>query len=320
MKKIYSTLLFVFAVFIAFSQQPVNGNKEYTGTATFDTTAIFKSQVRLKSGTDSLVEQFTSGRFVFSYGNQFLSFGSAATNIGNTSNYTIGAGSNFDLHKAGADTVLGTFSGDTLYFDGQHNLAAYVFNPPLNTSSVTGFWKTTGNAGTTPGTNYIGTTDAKSVVFKTNNTDAWSIDTLGNLLPASNNAEKIGSPSLAINRIYAGKIISDLFKFKDTDDNTILTIDNATDLITFDVDTPKFNVPLLITDGTQGAGKVLTSDATGLASWAASSTTPLDSATIYALTPTLGTQYYCTDCTGNGITGRIVAYIAAAWRRLLFED
>lgn len=51
-----------------------------------------------------------------------------------------------------------------------------------------------------------------------------------------------------------------------------------------------------------------------------SSTTQLDSATIYALTPTLGTQYYCTNCTGNGITGRIVAYIASAWRRLTFED
>lgn len=50
-----------------------------------------------------------------------------------------------------------------------------------------------------------------------------------------------------------------------------------------------------------------------------SSTNPLDSATIYALTPTPGTQYYCSNCTGNGITGRIVAYIGAAWRRLTFE-
>jgi hypothetical protein len=67
-------------------------------------------------------------------------------------------------------------------------------------------------------------------------------------------------------------------------------------------------------------GGVLTSDASGNATWQPASTTPLDSATIYALTPTLGTQYYCTDCTGNGITGRIVAFIGAAWRRLLFED
>ncbi len=45
----------------------------------------------------------------------------------------------------------------------------------------------------------------------------------------------------------------------------------------------------------------------------------LDSATIYALTPTKNATVYCNNCTGNGITGRIVAYIGAAWRRLLFE-
>lgn len=72
-------------------------------------------------------------------------------------------------------------------------------------------------------------------------------------------------------------------------------------------------------DSNEGAGKVLTSDADGNATWQPSSTTPLDSATIYALTPTLGAQYYCNNCTGNGITGRIVAYIGAAWRRLIFE-
>lgn len=66
-------------------------------------------------------------------------------------------------------------------------------------------------------------------------------------------------------------------------------------------------------------GGVLTSDGSGNAAWQPSATTQLDSASIYALTPTVGTQYYCTNCTGNGITGRIVAYIGAAWRRLTFE-
>ncbi len=46
----------------------------------------------------------------------------------------------------------------------------------------------------------------------------------------------------------------------------------------------------------------------------------LDSATIYALTPASGTEVFCSNCTGNGITGRILSYIGAAWRRLLFED
>lgn len=56
------------------------------------------------------------------------------------------------------------------------------------------------------------------------------------------------------------------------------------------------------------------------AKWQPSSTSQADSVTIYALTPRPGTQYYCTDCSGDGITGRILAYIGAAWRRLTFED
>jgi len=47
--------------------------------------------------------------------------------------------------------------------------------------------------------------------------------------------------------------------------------------------------------------------------------TGLDSVTLYALTPTNGTLAFCNNCTGSGITGRIVAYIGAAWRRLTFE-
>ena len=37
---------------------------------------------------------------------------------------------------------------------------------PLTTA--TGSWLTTGNTGTTAGTNFVGTTDAQSLVFKTN--------------------------------------------------------------------------------------------------------------------------------------------------------
>jgi len=46
----------------------------------------------------------------------------------------------------------------------------------------------------------------------------------------------------------------------------------------------------------------------------------LDSAFIYSLAPSKPALVFCSDCTGNGITGRIVAYIGAAWRRLTFED
>lgn len=44
-----------------------------------------------------------------------------------------------------------------------------------------------------------------------------------------------------------------------------------------------------------------------------------DSATIYSKTPPEGSIVFCSDCSGNGITGRILAFIGAAWRRLTFE-
>jgi hypothetical protein len=47
--------------------------------------------------------------------------------------------------------------------------------------------------------------------------------------------------------------------------------------------------------------------------------TTTDSANIYASTPAEFTTMFCSDCSGDGITGRIVAYIGAAWRRLKFD-
>lgn len=46
----------------------------------------------------------------------------------------------------------------------------------------------------------------------------------------------------------------------------------------------------------------------------------LDSAFIYSKTPSNGSVVYCSDCSGDGITGRLLSYIGAAWRRLTFED
>jgi hypothetical protein len=40
-------------------------------------------------------------------------------------------------------------------------------------------WSTTGNTGTTPGTNFLGTTDAQALIFKTNNTEAARILSTG---------------------------------------------------------------------------------------------------------------------------------------------
>lgn len=46
----------------------------------------------------------------------------------------------------------------------------------INTLINTFAWKVTGNSGTTPGTNFVGTTDAQDLVFKTNNNESGRID------------------------------------------------------------------------------------------------------------------------------------------------
>ena len=50
-----------------------------------------------------------------------------------------------------------------------------------NKLSATTGWTTTGNTGTTSGTNFIGTTDLKSLRFKTNNVQGLLLDSAGNL-------------------------------------------------------------------------------------------------------------------------------------------
>jgi hypothetical protein len=44
-----------------------------------------------------------------------------------------------------------------------------------------GSWNLTGNAATTPGTNFLGTSDNKALVFKTNNAERMRVDAVGNV-------------------------------------------------------------------------------------------------------------------------------------------
>ncbi len=48
-------------------------------------------------------------------------------------------------------------------------------------SELSGTWNLTGNAGTDPSTDFLGTSDAQPLIFKTNNTEAMRIDTDGDL-------------------------------------------------------------------------------------------------------------------------------------------
>jgi len=92
-------------------------------------------------------------------------------------------------------------------------------------------WGQYGNAGTTPTTNWIGTNDAADFVTKTNGTERLRVTNGGKLLVGTATSLTGGT-------------------------NAIMQINNGTT-----------NGALQIVDGTQGAGKILTSDANGVATW-----------------------------------------------------
>ena len=72
------------------------------------------------------------------------------------------------------------------------NTTAWVFVG--NDSTIAGnAWNTTGNTGTTPGTNFIGTTDNQDLVFKTNNVQTARIDKSGASFSVGVNAGVGGS-------------------------------------------------------------------------------------------------------------------------------
>ena len=68
-------------------------------------------------------------------------------------------------------------------------------------------------------------------------------------------------------------------------------------------------------------GYNLTLDATGdTATWQPSAYTVSDSVSIYNTAPAVGSSYFCHNCSGNNIPGRVVVFTPAGWRRLAYED
>ena len=81
----------------------------------------------------------------------------------------MGAGTNADPYKLKIND--GTANGDLLTWNGTKWIA----------QAGSTDWKTTGNAGTVAGTNFIGSTDAIDFVTKTNNTERMRITSTGNM-------------------------------------------------------------------------------------------------------------------------------------------
>lgn len=142
------------------------------------------------------------------------------------------------------------------------------------------FWNISGNSGTTAGTNFIGTTDSKGLYFKTKNTTAIVVDTNQNVGIGTASPDKKLSVVSSFNVLdpFANEI------FYATDDapfglkvgmgdvgsaynSTRFNVDDALKVISAEDSVFHNNGKFKLTDGTQSAGNVLTSDANGNASW-----------------------------------------------------
>ena len=151
-------------------------------------------------------------------------------------------------------------------------------------------WNTTGNAGTTPGTNFIGTTDAKDFVFKTNGVEKgrvksnglWQfgaagniakIDSAGNLTFAGTSAYKVAGNKYAFQ--YSGNpnyglffnSTSLLYEFRTSTALPIFSIgaNSGNGIFTGNLKIGAYTLPA--TDGT--SGQVLKSNGLGVLTWSA---------------------------------------------------
>ena len=94
-------------------------------------------------------------------------------------------------------------------------------------------WALLGNAGTTAGTNFLGTTDNQDLVFKTNNTERWRITQLSNELKSNGSSILITSTSAGNNAIgfnntsLSGNVLGNNNSFGGIS-NTILGNNNTT--------------------------------------------------------------------------------------------
>ncbi|MEO7990233.1 MAG: hypothetical protein ABI663_11870, partial [Chryseolinea sp.] len=106
-------------------------------------------------------------------------------NISTTGNITTNAPGNLSI--AGTSTLSGAATLASLAGAGTRMVVANATGVLSTAALPTSGWGLTGNAGTTPATNFLGTTDAQDLAFKTNNVEAFRINAAGSVGIGTNN-------------------------------------------------------------------------------------------------------------------------------------
>lgn len=219
------------------------------------------------------------------------------------------------------------------------------------------FWATSGNNGTDSTSNFVGTTDGRPLVIKTNGVERMRVTSTGNVglgtafpsckldvkggfkteqwLNSVRYKIESGSNPGGIEIYAIDSMFPNLFN-----DNTIRTSESGIYLMTaiqgtytsgISYEQNKEGLSIYSTNIISGNALSFFIDTFSNVGIGTSSLTAklqvngdvriegTDSVTIYAKTPPNGTFEYCTNCSGNGITGRLLGYIASAWRRFTIE-
>ena len=117
---------------------------------------------------------------------------------GNLNNLNFGYGfTNATSYNGSAVVNQGIDTTKFIQFDDSTGGAnpTFVTLTYFNANKGATSWSLTGNSGTTPGTNFIGTTDNNDLVFERNSTQAGLID-------AVNTYFGVGTPNVTINNLY----------------------------------------------------------------------------------------------------------------------
>lgn len=154
-------------------------------------------------------------------------------------------------------------------------------NNTVNLSSFGNDWKLTGNAGTNPTNNFIGTTDNQPFVFRTNNTEQARIAANGNFGIGTNNP--IQKLQVNGNVLFVSGTAQTWFPFTDgfnyiSGDRTIIRSEDLTvnigtfcstcaDALTINSGRLRVNNSFMMQDGTQAVNRIMRSNANGVASW-----------------------------------------------------
>jgi hypothetical protein len=119
------------------------------------------------------------------------------------------------------------------------------------------FWSLTGNASTNPANNYVGTSDAQDLAFRTNNAERMRILSGGNLGINTN------SPTQVLELANGNVLLSNT----GTADQLRFAMPGGTNYTSFAAQTQAGNINYLLPAAGGTNGQVLTTNATGTLSW-----------------------------------------------------